>query len=144
MNNVNVNKNDSIKLIKNFTQDLSYENPQNINENNSINNNNNDLDINMNVIFKPYENNLFSLNIKYYLDCSTKQSKMKLFNLELDYFGFFEILNNNNDNHKLYTEIGIKVLFPFVKEIIEYTTQRGGSVPILLNETDFDLKKVNY
>ena len=144
MNNVNVNKNDSIKLIKNFIQDFSYENPQNINENNSINNNNNDLDINMNVIFKPYENNLFSLNIKYYLDCSTKQSKMKLFNLELDYFGFFEILNNNNDNHKLYTEIGIKVLFPFVKEIIEYTTQRGGSVPILLNETDFDLKKVNY
>ena len=144
MNNVNVNKNVSIKLIKSFIQDLSYENPQNINENNSVNNNNNDLDINMNVIFKPYENNLFSLNIKYNLDCSTKQSKMKLFNLELDYFGFFEILNNNNDNHKLYTEIGIKVLFPFVKEIIEYTTQRGGSVTILLNETDFDLKKVNY
>ena len=144
MNNVNVNKNVSIKLIKSFIQDLSYENPQNINENNSVNNNNNDLDINMNVIFKPYENNLFSLNIKYNLDCSTKQSKMKLFNLELDYFGFFEILNNNNDNHKLCTEIGIKVLFPFIKEIIEYTTQRGGSVPILLNETDFDLKKVNY
>ena len=143
MNNVNVNKNVSIKLIKSFIQDLSYENPQSINENNSVNNNNNDLDINMNVIFKPYENNLFSLNIKYNLDCSTKQSKMKLFNLELDYFGFFEILNNNNDNHKLYTEIGIKVLFPFVKEIIEYTTQRGGSVPILLDETDFDLKKVN-
>ena len=143
MNNVNVNKNVSIKLIKSFIQDLSYENPQSINENNSVNNNNNDLDINMNVIFKPYENNLFSLNIKYNLDCSTKQSKMKLFNLELDYFGFFEILNNNNDNHKLYTEIGLKVLFPFVKEIIEYTTQRGGSVPILLDETDFDLKKVN-
>ena len=144
MNNVNVNKNVSIKLIKSFIQDLSYENPQSINENNSVNNNNNDLDINMNVIFKPYENNLFSLNIKYNLDCSTKQSKMKLFNLELDYFGFFEIINNNNDNHKLYTEIGIKVLFPFIKEIIEYITQRGGSVPILLNETDFDLKKVNY
>ena len=144
MNNVNVNKNVSIKLIKSFIQDLSYENPQSINENNSVNNNNNDLDINMNVIFKPYENNLFSLNIKYNLDCSTKQSKMKLFNLELDYFGFFEILNNNNDNHKLYTEIGLKVLFPLVKEIIEYTTQRGGSVPILLKETDFDLKKINY
>ena len=144
MNNVNVNNNVSIRLIKSFIQDLSYENPQNINENNHVNNKNNTLDTSMNVIFKPYENNLFSLNIKYNLDCSTKQSKIKLFNLELDYFGFFEILNNNNDNHKLYTEIGIKVLFPFVKEIIEYTTQRGGSVPILLNETDFDLKKVNY
>ena len=143
MNNVNVNKSDSIKIVKNFIQDLSFENPQNINENNSANNNNNDIDVNMNVIYKPYDNNFFSLNLKYTLDCSSK-NKIKLFNLELDYFGFFEILNNNNDNHKLYTEIGIKVLFPFVKEIIEYITQRGGSVPVLLNETDFDLKKVNY
>ena len=43
MNNVNVNKNDSIKLLKNFIKDLSFENPQNINENNVFNNNNNDL-----------------------------------------------------------------------------------------------------
>ena len=140
MNNVNVNKNDSIKLVKNFIQDLSYENPQNINENNSVNNNNNNLDINMNVLFKPYKNNFFSLNIKYNLDCSSKQSNKKLFNLELDYFGFFKILNNNNYDQKLYTENGIKLLFPFLKEIIEYTTQRGGSVPVLLNEIDFDLK----
>ena len=140
MNNVNVNKNVSIKLIKSFIQDLSYENPQNINENNSVNNNNNDLDINMNVMFKPYKNNFFSLNIKYNLDCTSKQNSKKLFNLELDYFGFFKILNNNNYDQKLYTENGIKLLFPFLKEIIEYITQRGGSVPVLLNEIDFDLK----
>ena len=40
MNNVNVNKKNSIKLLKNYIQDLSFENPQNINENNSVNNNN--------------------------------------------------------------------------------------------------------
>ena len=45
------------KLIKNFIQDLSFENPQNINENNSVNNNNNDIDVHMNVIYKPYKNN---------------------------------------------------------------------------------------
>ena len=141
MNNVNVNKDDSIKLIKNFIQDLSFENPQNINENNSDNNNNNNIDINMNVIFKPYENNLFSLNLKYNLDCSSKQSEKKLFNLELDYFGFFEILETNIDNQKLLTEKGIELLFPFVKEIIEDITRKGGSVPILLNEVNFNLKK---
>ena len=141
MNNVNVNKNDSIKLIKSFIQDLSYENPQTINENNSVNNNNNNnLDINMNVMFKPYNNNFFSLNVKYNIDCSSKQNSKKLFNLELDYFGFFKVLNNNNYDQKLYTENGIKLLFPFLKEIIEYTTQRGGSVPVSLNEIDFDLK----
>ena len=141
MSNVNVNTNNSIKIIKNFIQDLSFENPQNINENNSVNNNNNDIDVNMSVVYKPYNKNFFSLNLKITLDCSSKKNKKKLFNLELDYFGFFEILETNNHNQKLLTEKGIKLLFPFIKEIIEYITQKGGSVPILLNELDFNLEK---
>ena len=141
MNNVNVNKNDSIKIIKNFIQDLSFENPQDINENNYVNNNNNDMNLNMNVVYKPYNNNFFSLILKYNLECSSKKNKKKLFNLELDYFGFFEILGTNNHNQKLLTEKGIKLLFPFVKEIIEDITRKGGSVPILLNEVNFNLKK---
>ena len=141
MNNVNVNKNDSIKLIKNFIQDLSFENPQNINENNSANNNNNDIDVNMNVVYKPYDNNFFSLNLKYTLDCSSKKNNKKLFNFEIDYFGFFETLGKNNHNQKLLTEKGVKLLFPFVKEIIEDITQKGGSVPILLNELNFSVEK---
>ena len=140
MNNVNVNN--SIKLLKNYIQDLSFENPQDINENSSVNNNNNDININMNVIYKPYEKNFFSLTLKYTLDCSSKQNNKKLFNLELDYFGFFKILKKNqNQNQKLLTEKGIKLLFPFAKEIIETITQRGGSVPILLREIDFELKQ---
>ena len=141
MNNVNVNKNDSIKLIKNFIQDLSFENPQNINENNSVNNNNNDIDINMSVVYKPYKNNFFSLNLKYSLDCTSKENKKKLFNLELDYFGFFKISGESNHNQKLLTEKGVKFLFPFIREIIEDITQKGGSVPILLNEVDFSFEK---
>ena len=141
MSNVNVNKDDSIKIIKNFIQDLSFENPQNINENNSANNNNNDIDVDMNVVYKPYDNNFFSLNLKYTLDCSSKKNNQKLFNFELDYFGFFETLGKNNHNQKLLTEKGIKLLFPFVKEIIEDITRKGGSIPILLNEVDFSLEK---
>ena len=139
MSNVNVNKIDSIKLIKNYIHDLSFENPQNINENNSVNNNNNDIDVNMNVIYKPYNKNFFSLNLKYTLDCSSK-NKIKLFNLELDYFGFFEILGENNHNQKLLTEKGVKLLFPSVKELIDDITRKGGSVPILLNEVDFSFE----
>ena len=141
MSNVNVNKDDSIKIIKNFIQDLSFENPQNINENNSANNNNNDIDVKMNVVYKPYDNNFFSLNLKYTLDCSSKKNNKKLFNFELDYFGFFETLDKNSHNQKLLTEKGIKLLFPFVKEIIENITLKGGSVTILLNDVDFSLKK---
>ena len=141
MSNVNVNKNNSIKIIKNFIQDLSFENPQNINENNSVNNNNNDIDVNMNVVYKPYNNNFFSLNLKITIDCSSKKNKRKLFNLELDYFGFFEILETKDHNQKLLTENGIELLFPFAKEIIEDITRKGGSVPILLNEVKFNLKR---
>ena len=144
MSNVNVNKNKSIKIVKSFIQDLSFENPQNINENNSVNNNNNDININMNVVYKPYNNNFFSLNLKYALDCSSKKNKKKLFNLELDYFGFFENLETINHDQKLLTEKGIELLFPFAKEIIEDITRKGGSVPILFNEVQFNLKKVNY
>ena len=141
MSNVNVNKNNSIKIRKNFIQDLSFENPQNINENNSVNNNNNDIDVNMSVVYKPYNNNFFSLNLKFTIDCSSKKNKRKLFNLELDYFGFFEILETINHNQKLLTEKGTELLFPFAKEIIEDITRKGGSVPILLNEVKFNLKK---
>ena len=141
MSNVNVNKDDSIKIIRNFIKDLSFENPQNINENNSVNNNNNDIDVNMNVVYKPYNNNFFSLILKYTLDCSSKKNKKKLFNLELDYFGFFEVSGTNNNNQKLLTEKGVQLLFPFVKEIIEDITRKGGSVPILLNEVDISFDK---
>ena len=137
MNNVNVNQEYNIKIIKNFIHDLSFENPHNLNGNNS---NNNEIDFNTSVIFKPYDNNYFSLILKYSLDCSSKQNEKKLFILELDYFGYFKILGNENYDQKSLAEKGTKLLFPFVKEIIEDITRKGGSIPILLNEIDFNLK----
>ena len=139
MNKVNVNKDDTIKIVRNFIKDLSFENPQNINENNSFNNNNNDINVNTNIIFKPYNNNCFSLNLECNLDCFSKENKKKLFVLELDYYGFFEILEVKNHDQKLLTKKGLKLLFPFVKDVIEDITQKGGSIPILLNEIDFNL-----
>ena len=78
MNNVNLNKDNSIKLLKNFIKDLSFENPQNINEQNVFNNSNSDLNINMSVFYKPYNNNLFSLLLRYSFDCSSKENKKKI------------------------------------------------------------------
>ena len=138
MNNVNVNQDYNIKLIKNFIQDLSFENPHNLNDNNSVNNNK--IDFNTSVIFKPYDDNNFSLILKYTLDCSSEGNEKKLFNLELDYCGYFKILVNKNYDQKSLAEQGTKLLFPFVKEIIEDITRKGGSIPILLNDIDFNLK----
>ena len=141
MNNVNINKDDSIKLLKNFIKDLSFENPQNIEENNVFQISNSDLNINMNVFYRPYNNNnFFSLLLRFNLECFSEENKRNLFNIELDYFGFFEILEHDH-NQKLLTEKGTKLLFPYAKEIIENITQKGGSVPVLLREIDFELKK---
>ena len=142
MNNVNINKDDSIKLLKYFIKDLSFENPQNIEENNVFQISNSDLNINMNVFYRPYNNNnFFSLLLRFNLECFSKENKRNLFNLELDYFGFFEILKQENYDQKELTESGTKVLFPFVKEIVEDITRRGGSFPVSLNEVDFNLIK---
>ena len=141
MNNVNINKDDSIKLLKNFIKDLSFENPQKIDDINVLHVNNSDLNVKMNVFYKPHNNNFFSLLLRYNFDCSSNESKKNLFNLELDYFGFFEILKQNHYDQEHLTKNGIKILFPFVKEIVEDITRRGGSLPISLNETDYRLIK---
>ena len=133
----NVNKDDVVKIIKSFIKDLSYENPQNVND---VNPTNNKIDFNTSVVYQPYDNNHFSLILKYRLDCSVEKNEKQLFNLELDYFGFFEILKFNNYDQKFLAEMGTKLLFPLVKEIIEDITQKGGSIPISLNEIDFNLK----
>ena len=141
MSNVNENKFTKVKLIKHFIKDLSFENPQDINDNSAENNNSHNLDINMNIVHQTYKDNFFSLILKYSFDCSSKKNDTKLFNLELDYFGFFKILEDSKNDQKSTTEEGLKLIYPYAKDIIEDLTQKGGSVPISLNSEEFILKK---
>ena len=142
MNNVNKNEYSKIKMIREYIKDLSFENPQNINENNFSNNNNSNVDVKMNVVYKPYnDNNFFSLVLRYNIDCSSNDNKKKLFNLELDYFGFFEILDKENHDQEVLTKIGLKLMLPSVKDIVENISKKGGSLPISLSDVDFSLTK---
>ena len=141
MNNVNLNNDKSIKLLKNFIKDLSFENHQNINENNVFNSSNSDLNVNISVFYRPYNNNFFSLVLRYNFDCSSKENKKNLFNLELDYYGFFEVLIQKDYDQEGFTKSGLKMLFPFVKEIVEDITRKGAGMPVSLNEVDFNLIK---
>lgn len=141
MNNVNENKKSNVKLIKHFIKDLSFENPQSINDVNLDYNNNNNIDFNTKILHERYENNHFSLILKYIVDCTTKNNDKKLCHLELEYFGFFKILNKDKTDHKALTEDGLNIIFPFAKEIIENVTRWGGSFPISLNSVDLNLKE---
>ena len=70
-----------------------------------------------------------------------KRIKKKLFNLELDYYGFFKILEQKNYDQEAITKSGIKMLFPLVKEIVEDIIRKGASMSVSLNEIDFDIIK---
>ena len=139
MNNVNENKKSNVKLIKHFIKDLSFENPQSINDVNLDYHDNNNIDFNMKILHEIYENNHFSLILKYTVDCTTKQNNKKLCHLELEYFGFFKILIKDEADQKVLTEDGLKIIFPFAKDIIENVTRWGGSFPISLKSVDLSL-----
>tara|TARA_S200000501_G_scaffold363415_1_gene394316 strand:- start:368 stop:796 length:429 start_codon:yes stop_codon:yes gene_type:complete len=138
---VNENKKPSVKLIKHYIKDLSFENPQSINENNLENNNNNNLSQNMSFIHSSYENSFFSVVIKFACECSSKQNGNKLFVLELDYFGFFKIIDDNTHSQTELTKKGVKLILPFVKSVIKDVTNKGGSTPISIEKVDLDLIK---
>ena len=136
---VNENKNPSLKIIKHYIKDLSFENPQSINENNSENNSNSDFSQNINFVHTPYKNNFFSVIIKYVCKCSSKKNGNILFFLELDYFGFFKIIDNKTYNKIDLTKKGVELILPSANSIIKNITSKGGSTPISIQEVDFDL-----
>ncbi len=142
MNKLNKNSEPGVKLIKHYIKDLSFENPQSIEENNIENNNNNNISAKINFIYEPFENDFFSIIFKYSCECSSKTSSKKLFVLELDYFAFFKNINNKSNNQAELTKRGAQLILPFVKSIVEDLTSKGGSVPLIIENIDFDLIKV--
>ena len=140
MTNVNENENFGIELIKHYIKDLTFENPQSIQENNLENSKNCNISQNMSIVHTPFKNNFFSIIVKYSCDCSSKKTGKKILILELDYFGFFKILNNSSNKAGL-TKEGAKIILPYVKSVIEDITNKGGSIKITLENVDLDLIK---
>lgn len=127
-----------LKLSKHYIKDLSFENFQSISQQNlQID----DLEIftDISAIYHNYNEDKFGVISKYRYDCSLIHSKDKIFILELDYFGLFEIKNKNKIERKNLTQSGVKLLFPYSKKIIENTIENGSTIKIILNEVDFSL-----
>ena len=141
MTNVNGNEESDIEIVKHYIKDLSFENPQSIEENNLENNKNSNISQNMSFVQRYFKNNYFSVVVKYSCDCSSKQTGNKILVLELDYFGFFKIKNDKSYNQTDLTKAGAKLILPFVRSIIEDITNKGGNIKIVLEDSDFDLIK---
>ena len=141
MKKVNENAESDIKIIKHYIRDLSFENPQSLNENNADNNNNSNISENMSFIHEPFEKSFFGITMKYSCECLSTRIEKKLFVLELDYFGLFKLVSNKSYNQADLPKVGAKLIFPFVKPIVEDISKKGGSVSITLKDIDFELVK---
>ena len=141
MTNVNENENFSIEVIKHYIKDLSFENPQSIQENSLEYNKNCNISQNMSFVHTPFKNNFFSIIVKYNCECSSKKTGDKLLVLELDYFGFFKIIDDNTHSQTELTKKGVKLILPFVKSVIKDVTNKGGSTPISIEDVHLDLIK---
>ena len=127
-----------LNILNQYIKDLSYENPQSINsiQSDKITS---DVSLDMNAFYQSYDNDCFGITLT--IICNSTFENNKLFHLELDYFGFFKIVNNINFKEDLLTNEGARLLFPFARLIISNLTQNGGSIPILLDNIDFNLIK---
>ena len=130
-----------LNILNQYIKDLSYENPQSISQILS-NNKTSSVSVDMNAFYQSFDNDCFGITLK--IICHSIFNKDKLFHLELDYFGFFKILNNINFEEDILTNEAVRLIFPFARSIVANLTQNGGSLPILLDNVDFNLiKKTN-
>ena len=127
-----------LNILNQYIKDLSYENPQSINQIQSDKTTSN-VSLDMNAFYQHYDNDCFSITLK--IICHSAFEKNKLFHLELDYFGFFKILNNVSFEENILTNEAVRLIFPFARLIVSNLTQNGGSTPILLDNLDFNLIK---
>ena len=140
MNKVNNDETPHLKVLNQYIRDLSYENFHNNSfQNFNIKENNTNIDIK--VIYEPLDDDHFGVIIKSVINCKTKKNNDNVFHLELDYFGFFKIDKVNSYNRDKLSSEGAKIIFPFARSIIASVTQNGGSIPIVLDNPDFNLLK---
>lgn len=127
-------------IVKHYIKDLSFENLCDLN--------NQDFKIdevkisdNISVVFQAYNDNNFSVLVKYSCDCLFVENDKRVFILEIDYFGLFKKNNISNYSNDDLAKAGCIILYPILKPIIEYIAQNGAPINITLTEPDLNLVK---
>ena len=94
---------------------------------------------NIKAIYQSYNNDSFSVLLKYNCDCNNSQNDKKIFILEIDYFGLLKIINRDSYSQDLLTSNGCVILYPFLRSIIEDIIAKGGPFKISLKNLEFNL-----
>lgn len=128
------------KIIKHYIKDLSFENLQDIN-NQNFKEDEIKFSDNISAIFQTYNEKNFSVLLKFTCDCSLVKNNEKCFILEIDYLGLFEVNKRENYSQDQLTKRGCILLYPILKPIVEDITKKGTLFSISLNNLDFNLIK---
>ena len=128
------------KIIKHYIKDLSFENLQDLN-NQNFKEDELKFSDNISAIFQTYNEKSFSVILKFICDCTLIKNNEKCFILEIDYFGLFEVDKRENYSQDELTKRGCILLYPILKNIVEDITKKGTLFSISLNNLDFNLIK---
>ena len=128
------------KIIKHYIKDLSFENLQDLN-NQNFKEDELKFSDNISAIFQSYNENNFSLLLKFICHCTLIKNNEKYFILEIDYFGLFEVSKRENYSQNELTKHGCILLYPILKAIVEDITEKSSPFRISLNDFDFNLIK---
>jgi len=128
------------KIIKHYIKDLSFENLQDLN-NQNFKEDELKFSDNISAIFQTYNEKSFSVLLKFICDCTVIKNNEKCFILEVDYFGLFEVDKRENYSQDELTKRGCILLYPILKPIVEDITKKGTLFSISLNNLDFNLIK---
>ena len=128
------------KIIKHYIKDLSFENLQDLN-NQNFKEDELKFSDNISAIFQTYNEKSFSVLLKFICDCTLIKNNEKCFILEIDYFGLFEVDKRENYSQDELTKRGCILLYPILKPIVEDITKKGTLFSISLDNLDFNLIK---
>jgi len=128
------------KIIKHYIKDLSFENLQDLN-NQNFKEDELKFSDNISAIFQTYNEKSFSVLLKFICDCTLIKNNEKFFILEIDYFGLFEVDKRENYSQDELTKRGCILLYPILKPIVEDITKKGTLFSISLDNLDFNLIK---
>jgi preprotein translocase subunit SecB len=128
------------KIIKHYIKDLSFENLQDLN-NQNFKEDELKFSDNISAIFQTYNEKSFSVLLKFFFDCTLIKNNEKCFILEIDYFGLFEVDKRENYSQDELTKRGCILLYPILKPIVEDITKKGTLFSISLDNLDFNLIK---
>lgn len=128
------------KIIKHYIKDLSFENLQDIN-NQNFKEDEIKFSDNISAIYQTYNEKNFSVLLKFTCDCSLVKNNERCFILEIDYLGLFEVNKRENYSQDELTKRGCILLYPILKPIVEDITKKGTLFSISLNNLDFNLIK---